>query len=329
MKVLVTGATGFVGSNVAKKLIERGYEVNVLARPESNLLNIEDLSVNICYGDLTDYDSLKKAASGCKGLFHVAASYSFWSRNPEKVYNINVGGTKNAIKAALAVGIEKIVYTSSESTIKVGKGKIGREGAINKLSDVAGDYKRSKVLAEIKVRDMCRKGYPVIIVNPTTPIGQRDIKPTPTGRIILDFLLGRMPAYVNTGLNVIDVEDVAMGHVLAFENGRVGQNYLLGNKNLTLKQILETLAKLTKRKAPSTQIPIWLALSAAYFDEFFSGKLLKKPPRIPLPAVQTAKKFRFFDCSKAVNELKIPQSPVEEAFNKSINWFKEKGYVKN
>ncbi len=329
MKALVTGATGFIGSHVAKRLIEHGWQVNVLARKSSNLGNLEDLDVNICYGDLKDYGSLLEAASGCKALFHVAASYSFWSPDPAEVYRINVKGTRNVIKAALSSGAEKIVYTSSESTMKVSNGEIGREGAICHPEEVAGDYKRSKVLAEAEVRKLCQKGCPVIIVNPTTPIGEKDIKPTPTGKVIVDFLANRMPAYVNTGLNFIDVEDVAEGHVMALEQGEIGQNYILGNRNLTLKQMLEILAEITGLDAPRRQIPIWLALSAAYVDEFFSGKVLKKHPRIPLPAVKTARKFRFFDCSKAVKELQLPQSSVEDAFYKSIKWFKEKGYVEN
>jgi len=330
MRVLVTGATGFIGGNVARKLIEAGFEVNALIRKGSNTLNIKELPLNIFTGDLRNKASLKRAVKGCKGLFHIAASYSFWSSNPGEFYEINVEGTKNIIKAAVEEGVCRIVYTSSESTIKVaGNGRLGNEDELNNLNDLAGDYKKSKLMAEKEVLRFCKNNYPIIIVNPTTPIGPGDVKPTPTGRIVLDFLNGKMPAYVNTGLNIIDVEDVAEGHILAFEKGKIGERYLLGNKNLTLKQMLEIIAGIENIKPPKVQIPLWLAMTAAYIDEFISGKILRRYPGIPLAAVKTAYKFRHFDCSKAVIRLGLPQTPVESAFEKSINWFRENGYVKN
>jgi len=330
MRVLVTGATGFIGSNVAKKLIEAGFEVNALIRESSNKLNIRGLPLEIFYGDLRNKESLKKAIKGCKGLFHVAASYSFWSPYPGEFYETNVEGTKNIIQAAAEAGVYKIVYTSSESTIKIsGNGKLGCEGEMSNLYELAGDYKRSKLLAEMEVLEFCKRNYPIVIVNPTTPIGSGDIKPTPTGKLVLDFLNGKIPAYVNTGLNIIDVEDVALGHLLAFEKGKIGERYLLGNKNLSLKQILEIIAGITGMNPPKVQIPLWLAMTAAYIDEFISGKILKKHPAIPVAAVKTARKFRYFDCSKAIYELGLPQTSVEIAFKKSIKWFRENGYVKN
>jgi len=328
MRVLVTGATGFIGSHVARKLVEEGFEVVALARPQSNTRNLDGCKVRICYGDLKNKQSLEDALKGCRALFHVAASYSLWSPDPKQVYAVNVEGTVNIMEAAVAQGCQKIVYTSSESTIAIPKGSgLGTEGAINSPQDVYGHYKRSKVLAEMEVARLCSRGWPITIVNPTTPIGERDIKPTPTGRIVLDFLNGAMPAYINTGLNVVDVEDVARGHVLALEKGKVGQNYILGNKNMSLAEILGLIAKLAKKKPPRFCIPFWAAFSAACVDELVRGRILKRCPRIPLAAVKTARKFRYFDCSKAKNELGFAPGPIEDAFSKSISWFIKEGYV--
>jgi len=323
MKVLVTGSTGFIGGNVVKKLIENGFEVNVLIRKKSNTLNINKLPVNIYYGDICDINSLIEPMKGCGGLFHAAAFYSFWSADPEIFYQINVVGTKNIIETACRQGIEKIIYTSSESTLK------SNQYEINDPGSVWGDYKKSKVLAEIEVMKMIDKKIPIVIINPTTPIGSGDIKPTPTGKIVLDYLNKKMPAYVDTGLNIIDVEDVATGHIKAFRKGRIGKRYILGNKNLTLKQIFEILEKITKINAPKIEIPLGLAKFCAYIDEFISGKILKKHPTIPLAAVQTACKYRFFDCSNDTGELGIDLTPVEVSFEKAVRWFMENGYVKN
>ncbi|MCG9478757.1 MAG: NAD-dependent epimerase/dehydratase family protein [Actinomycetia bacterium] len=329
MKALVTGATGFIGSHVAEKLIQEGFEVRVLVRQQSSQRNLENLEVELCYGDLTHKQSLAQAVKGCDALFHVAASYSFWCRDARLPYQVNVEGTKNIMEAALQAGVKKIVYTSSESTIAIDKNmSLGVEGRLNRPQDVYSHYKRSKVLAEMEVAKLCQQGWPIVIVNPTAPIGARDIKPTPTGKIVLDFLNGGMPAYVNTGLNVIDVEDVAYGHVLAYHQGKYGQSYILGNENMTLKQILETVAAISGRKPPKTQIPFWVAMGAACADQFISGKILKRHPKIPLAAVKTAAKKRFFDCSKAREELGLKPGPVQQAFVKSINWFKEEGYVR-
>ncbi len=328
MRVLVTGATGFIGSHVARQLVQQGFDVAVLARPQSDMRNIQGLEADICYGDLKDKKSLKQALRGCRALFHVAASYTFWSPRPDEVYEVNVKGTLNIMEAAESQGIERIVYTSSESTIAIPKGqKTGREGELNRPSDVYGYYKRSKVLAEIEVARLCGKGWPIVTVNPTAPIGERDIKPTPTGRIVLDLLNGAMPAYINTGINVVDVEDVARGHLLAFEKGKAGQNYILGNKNMSLSQILELVARLAQKKPPRTRIPVWAALCAACADEIIRGRVLGKCPRIPLAAVNTARKFRYFDTSKACRELGFKAGPIEEAFSKSINWFIKENYV--
>ena len=389
MKVLVTGSTGFIGGNIVKKLIENDFEVNVLIRKNSNTLNINKLPVNIFYGDICDRNSLIEPMKGCSGLFHAAAFYSFWSADPKIFYQINVNGTKNIIETAYQQGIEKIIYTSSESTLKskIFKDSNLKKGSktdsfsnyrsdgslncrsnngfnnssnnessngfyrdynskfngrfnsitnstnfknsyeINDLNSVFGDYKKSKILAEIEVMKMIDKKMPIIIINPTTPIGAKDVKPTPTGKIVLDYLNRKMPAYVDTGLNIIDVEDVATGHIKAFMKGKIGKRYILGNKNLTLKQIFEILEKITKIKSPKIEIPLGLAKLCAYIDEFISGKILKKHPRIPLAAVQTASKYRFFDCSSDTAELGMKLTPVEFSFEKACRWFMENGYV--
>jgi len=329
LRFLVTGATGFVGSHIAHKLLEKGHDVNVLIRKSSNIRNIQGLPFKVIYGDLRDRESLKKAACGCKGLFHAAAMYGFWARDPQDFYRINVEGTKNVIKAAVSQGVEKIVYTSSESTLGPGSSSNGNGYGLASPDDVFGDYKKSKLLAEIEVLKLCGKGYPVTIVNPTTPIGAGDVYPTPTGKIVLDMLNGAMPAYVNTGLNIIDVEDVAEGHLLAFEKGGPGDRYVLGNKNLTLKDILGIIADIAGLSAPKVQIPLAAARFLAYIDEFLSGKLLRRHPKIPLAAVRTAHKFKYYDCSFDTGRLGLELAPVEQAFEKSINWFKENGYVRN
>lgn len=330
LRVFLTGATGFIGGNVAKKLIDYGYKVNVLIREKSNTMNIDGLPVKIFYGDIRKINSVRKAVYGCKGLFHAAACYSFWSKNPEEIYDINVGGTRTVLMAAYEAGVEKVVYTSSESTVKVrNNGILATEEKLSSLEELSGDYKKSKLLAELEVLKFCGKGLPVVIVNPTAPVGKFDIKPTPTGKIILDLLNRKMPAYLNTGLNIIDVEDVAMGHLLAFEKGRIGQRYILGNKNLTLKQIIDMVCDISNIKSPELCIPFWLAMACGGIDEFVSGRILKRHPKIPLAAVKTARKFRYFDCSKAVSELGLPQSPIEVAFEKSVAWFRENGYVKD
>jgi dihydroflavonol-4-reductase len=302
--------------------------VRALVRKESNRANIEGLDIEVAIGDLRDRPSLDQALDGCDVLFHAAASYTFWARNPGVVYETNVQGTENILTAALARGIKKIVYTSTESTIGMDKnGCLGCEQIDAKDSDLPGDYKKSKYLAEKLGRKMCRAGLPLVVVNPTVPVGPYDVKPTPTGQFIVDFLNGRMPAYVNTGLNLVNVEDVARGHILALEKGRVGERYILGNRNLTYREIMGILEEITHIKAPRLKIPIWLALGTAYTNEFFSGTILRRQPRIPVAAVMAARRFRHFDCSKAISELGLPQTPVEEALEKAVRWFRQHGYV--
>lgn len=328
MKALVTGATGFIGANLVRELINQGYEVRALVRKQSNRKNIQQLKVEEVLGDLRDRSSLDNALNGCDVLFHAAASYTFWSSDSKAIYEANVQGTENILAAALRKGIKKIVYTSTESTIGITtNGTPGNEEYCARSCDVAGHYKKSKLMAEKLALNMCQEGLPLVVVNPTLPIGPFDIKPTPTGQMVIDFLNHRMPAYVNTGLNVIDVVDVAKGHVLACEKGRIGERYILGNKNTTFRDVLGILEQITGIKAPGLKLPIWLALGAAYADEFVSGIILKRYPRVPLAGVKTARKFRYFDCTKAVSELGLPQTPIEEALEEAVRWFRQNGYA--
>ncbi len=328
MRALVTGATGFIGGNLVRELLKQGFRVKALAREDSNRRNIEGLDIEVACGDLRDRDSLYRALDGCAVLFHVAAAYTFWSPHPAAIYETNVKGTENLLLAARDRGVEKIVYTSTEATIGSCDGRPGSEEMETSLDCLPGHYKKSKYLAEKLALEMCREGLPLVVVNPTMPVGPWDVKPTPTGQVVLDFLGGRMPACVNTGLNVVDVEDVARGHILALEKGRTGERYILGNENLTLRDIFVILERITGVRAPCLDIPLWLARGAAYVDEFVSGRVLRRPPRIPLEAVRAAGKFRHFDCSRAVRELGFSRTPVEQSFDKAVRWFRENGYVR-
>jgi dihydroflavonol-4-reductase len=329
MKVLVTGATGFIGGNLARELVRQGYQVRVLARKTSSTKPLEGVKLEIAEGDLLDRVSLEKALNGCEALFHVAAMYTFWARNPALIYKTNVQGTDNVLRAAGVKGIKKIVYTSSESVVGIDHGcRLGNEDMRGYIQNIPSDYKKSKFMAETLVVNMCREGSPIVIVNPTTPIGPYDVKPTPTGKIVVDYLNHKMFACINTGLNIVDVEDVARGHILALEKGRPGERYLLGNKNLTLREIMAILEKITGVKAPSFNIPAWVAFSAGFVDELIEGKIMCRHPRIPVSAVKASQHIRHFDCSKAVNELGLPQTPVEISFKKAVGWFKQNGYAR-
>jgi dihydroflavonol-4-reductase len=329
MRVLVTGATGFVGGMVARELVGIGREVRLLVRPTADRRNVRDLPVEIYHGDVRDLDSLIRATAGCAQVYHVAALYKLWVRHKQEIYECNVTGTENVLKAARERGVEKVIYTSSVATLGLpGNGTTGNEETPVSLSDMVGHYKRSKFLAEQAVLRSAAEGVPVVIVNPSTPVGVGDLKPTPTGKLIVDFLNGWMPGYVDTGLNLVDVEDVARGHLLAAEKGRVGEKYILGHENLTLQQILSLLAELTGRSAPRFKVPYVLALSVAYLDAALARLIPGREPFAPPVGVKLSRKKMFFDPSKAVRELGWTQTPVREALRKAVQWFVENGYVK-
>lgn len=329
MGVLVTGGTGFVGSRVVRRLLERGETVRCLARAHSPLRNLEGLPVQIVRGDLRDPDSLTDAVRGCRVVYHVAADYRLWSRDPAEIYRSNVEGTRHLLAAAERAGCERIVYCSTVGALGIPPdGRPGTEETPVRLEDMVGHYKRSKYLAEQEALRAAARGVPVVIVNPSTPVGPGDIKPTETGRIITRFLNGAMPAYLDTGLNFVDVDDVAEGHILAAERGRIGQKYILGHRNMTLREFLETLARVTGRRAPRVRIPYGAALVAAAVDQFVVGTLLGREPGIPLEGVRMARKKMFFDPGKAVRELGLPQTPVEEALERAVRWFVDHGYAR-
>lgn len=329
MTTLVTGATGFVGSHVARQLVNAGHQVRVLVRRSSNVQALEGLAIERAEGDLRDATSLGQAMKGVGWVFHVAADYRLWARIPQEIYQSNVEGTRHVLESAAREGVERVVYTSTVATIAVPNhgGGLPNEETRAKLDQMIGHYKRSKLLAEQEAIRSAAAGVPVVIVNPTTPVGPGDWKPTPTGRIILDFLNGKMPAYVDTGLNVVAVEDVAAGHILAAEKGRTGERYLLGARNMTLKQILEVLSKITGRPAPRVRMPHAVALAAAYADYWFS-RVAGREPRIPIEGVKMARHKMFVESDKAESELGYSPGPVEAALERSVRWYEQHGYVR-
>jgi dihydroflavonol-4-reductase len=329
MKVLVTGATGFIGFHVARLLLGKGFDVCALARKESDVSFMNSLDVEWAIGDVRDLDSVSSALRGCRQVYHIAADYRLWVPDPEAMYEINVGGTRNVMQAAMMKGIEKAVYTSTAGALAAGsRDKPSHEETPASLDEMVGHYKRSKFIAEKEVYGFIQKGLPVVIVNPTTPVGPMDRKPTPTGKMIVDFINGRMPAYLDTGLNFVDVEDVAEGHLLAMQHGKVGQRYILGNKNIPLKEFLGILALITGQRPPKVRLPYLPVLLAAHIDEAFSKWVTGRHPAIPLTGVKMAHKYMYFDCSKAVRDLNMPQRPIEGAVERAIEWFKTNGYVR-
>lgn len=328
MKVLITGATGFVGAAVARAVAATGADVRVLVRQDSDLGNLEALNVERAHGDLRDRESLRRALAGCQQLYHVAAHYALWARNPSIFYDINVTGTRTLLEVARDTGIQRIVYTSTIGAIGLPEGGgLGTERTPVLLAQMAGDYKRSKYLAEQEVLALAKAGLPVVIVNPSAPVGERDIKPTPTGLMIVDFMKGRMPAYIETGMNLIDVDDVAIGHVRAMERGRIGERYILGNRNLMLREIFEMLSRLTGVPAPTIKLPRLAILPLAYINKWIADYVTHQSPRIPLEGVKMAKYKMHYDCGKAVRELGLPQPPVEIALEKAVRWFRAHGYA--
>jgi len=324
---LVTGGTGFVGSHVVRALLEKQRRVRCLVRAGSRRENLEGLPVEIVVGDLTDAASLVPALSGVRTVYHVAADYRLWTRNPHELYRANAGGTDNVLAAASAAGVDRVVYTSSVAALGLTRdGSPADEETPVERSRIIGHYKKSKYDAERVALSWASRGLPVVIVNPSTPIGEGDIKPTPTGQLIVDFLNRRMPAYVDTGLNLVDVRDVAAGHLAAAERGRVGERYILGNRDMTLREILETLARLTGLPAPRVRLPHWIPLAAAAVATG-AARVTGRPPRVSLESVRMSTHRMFFDAGKAVRELGLPQTPVEEALSRAVAWFREKGYV--
>jgi dihydroflavonol-4-reductase len=327
MTVLVTGANGFIGSNVVRELIKDGVDVRVTIRKDSDTRNIDGLDVEKVYCDIRDKESVKKALNGCDTLYHTAAYFAHWSPNKDLFYDINVNGTKTLLEVALSQGLKKVVYTSTSNTI-------GSHGAGNYVDEnaefngwKAGDhYAISKYLAEIEAKKLCEKGLPLVIVNPTLVIGVRDRKPTPSGALIVDIANGDMPGYIEGAINVIDVEDVARGQLLAAQKGRIGEKYLFGNENLFVGEFFNLIAEIAGVKPPKRKIPYRVALFLGYLFQAGS-RFTKKPPIVSVSQVRLGNMGEHFNCSKAINELGLPQTPIKKTVEKAINWFRENGYI--
>jgi dihydroflavonol-4-reductase len=328
VKAFVTGATGFVGSHVARLLAEQGAELRLLVRSGSRRENLAGINADLVVGDLTDSTSLRRGMEGCEAVFHLAADYRFWIRDPKPMYATNVDGTVAVIEAAQAAGVRRTVYCSSVATLGFGyeRKSVDEETPVHE-SDMIGHYKRSKYLAERKAVELAARGAEVVIVNPSTPVGEQDIKPTPTGRIVLDFLLGNFPAYMETGMNLVDVHDVAHGTLLAFEKGRRGERYILGGENVTLKQLLDILGEITGLPSPTMKVPHSVAMAYAAFDQTFNGYLRNREPRATVEEVRMGRKFMWVSSAKAERELSYRHADVREALRRAAEWFVEKGYA--
>jgi len=327
MKALVTGATGFIGSNVVRALVEEDYHVRALVRPNSGRRNLEGLEIESVEGDVRDRDSLRRAVEGCGLVFHVAALYSFWVRPRRLIYEVNVEGTRNVLQIAREKGVERVVHTSSVAALGLREdGRPADEETPVNFENIIGDYKKSKYLAEQVALEFAKE-MPVVIVNPSFPVGPHDIKPTPTGQVIVDFLNRRMPAYMETGMNVVAVEDVALGHLLAAEKGRVGERYILGGENLTMRQLLALLAEITGLPAPRVRLPYYPILGLSYLNAAFCS-LSGTTPRMTPETIRLSRHYMFFDPSKAVKELGLPQTPAKEALRRAVEWFRANGYVR-
>lgn len=328
MLAFVTGATGFVGCHVARVLADQGASLRLLVRASSDLRNIEGMPVERVVGDLRDPASLEKAISGCDVVFHVAADYRLWVRDPEQMYRANVEGTRAILNAAQKNKVRRVVYTSSVATMGfTSNGHPADEGSPVSLDSMIGPYKRSKFMAEQIALEAGRGGMDVVVVNPTTPVGERDIKPTPTGRIIVDFLKRKFPAYVDTGLNLVDVHECARGHLAALEKGTTGERYILGGENLTLKQILDKLAAITGLPSPKVKVPYVVALATGVVDEVVTGRILGREPRATIDAVRMGRKKMFVNCAKAERELGWQTVPVDTALHRAVDWFHTNGYA--
>jgi dihydroflavonol-4-reductase len=321
MRAFVTGATGFIGYHVAKALRDEGHDVRALVRSPAGAGRLASLGVETVYGDLRTGQGLERIR-GCDAVFHVAAHYSLARRDRTVMYETNVEGTRRLLAAVRLVGGPRLVYTSSTATVALREdGQPADERGFVDPETVESDYKKTKVLAERLVLAACQEGMDIVIVNPSTPVGWGDVKPTPTGRIILDVVRGRMPGYADTGLNVIAVEDVAAGHLLAFARGRPGERYILGHENMHFRHLVATVARLAGRRPPRMRVPLWLAYSVAAIDEYVITPIVKSGPRVPLAGVKLARKPMYFSAEKAVRELGLPQTPVTAALGRAVEWF--------
>ena len=319
----VTGASGFIGSHVVRLLQMRGDRIRILARNSSRMENLEGPACEIVIGDLKDATSLIRCIQGCNKVYHIAADYRFWARDPQEIYDNNVAGTRNLLSACCEAGVEKVIYTSTATTIGLrDDGRPADEEDYGSLDDMIGHYHRSKFMAEQVARQIAQSGAPVVIVNPTIPVGAGDVRPTPTGKMILEFINRRIPAYVDTGVNLVGVADVAEGHLLAEKYGRVGERYILGGENWSLAEIMETLARISGLRTPRIPIPWLLALIVAYMDEFVMGTLLRREPFIPLDAVRMARRRMFLSCEKARQELGYNPRPVEHSLREAVEYFR-------
>jgi dihydroflavonol-4-reductase len=328
MRVFLTGATGFLGSHVAHVLAEQGADLRLLVRTTSNLKNLEGLKAETATGDLRDPASLEKAMSGCEVVFHVAADYRLWVRDPNEMYRSNVEGTRAILNAARKNAVRCVVYTSSVATMGfTGNGRPADEESPVSLADMIGHYKRSKFIAEQVALEAGRSGLRVVTVNPTTPVGEQDVKPTPTGRIVVDFLKRKFPAYVETGLNLVDVRECARGHIAALEKGKSGERYILGGENLTLKQILDKLGAISGLPSPNVKLPYFVAYVAGAVDQTFSGHLLGREPRATVEAVRMGKKKMWASSGKAERELGWKAVSADGALRRAVEWFRVNGYA--
>ncbi len=328
MLAFVTGSTGFVGSHVARALAEQGADLRLLVRASSNTRNINDVKADRVAGDLRDPASLEKGIAGCDVVFHVAADYRLWVRDPEEMYRANVKGTRAILEAARKNQVRRVVYTSSVATMGfTSNGHAADENSPVSLDNMIGPYKRSKFMAEQVAIEAARAGQDVVIVNPSTPVGERDIKPTPTGRIVVDFLKKKFPAYVDTGLNLVDVKECARGHIAALEKGRSGERYILGGENLTLKQILDKLAAITGLPSPTVRVPYVLALATGVVDEIVTGRIRGREPRATIDAVRMGRKKMFVSSAKAERELGWKGNFVDDALRRAAEWFRGNGYA--
>ena len=330
MKTFITGATGFVGSAVLRRLLKEGHTVVALVRATSDKSNVVGLPVEVVIGDLTDPDSFAAALAGCDCVFHVAADYRLWVPKPPEMYESNVTGTRNLMLAALKAGVKRIVYTSSVATLGLNSdGMPADESTPVRFSDMIGHYKRSKFLAEVEVKRLVEEqNLPAVIVNPSTPVGPRDIRPTPSGRVIIDAASGRIPAYVDTGLNLINVDDVAVGHLLALDRGKVGRRYILGGQNMTLREFLTQVAIIANQSPPKVRLPQSLVLPIAYLAEGWARLTDRGEPLITVDGVKLSKKKMFFSSERAMHELGFRPGPVEEALRDAVTWFRENNYLR-